>query len=110
MDAVSAAANVIALIQISGQVFDLCQSYYLGVKNAREDSCRLRNEVMSLQDVLTNVSVGITTLSDTSLVEQVGTNCTRHPICEGACMLLMVTSDSLNLGGGKAVLIYMSPE
>jgi hypothetical protein len=55
-------------------------------------------------------TVGITTLSDTSLVEQVGTNCTRHPICEGACMLLMVTSDSLNLGGGKAVLIYMSPE
>ena len=45
------------------------------------------------------VIVGITTLSDTSLVEQVGTNCTGHPICEGACMLLMVTSDSPNLGG-----------
>jgi hypothetical protein len=45
------------------------------------------------------ISVGITTLSNTSLVEQVGTNCTRHPICEGACMLLMVTTDSPNLGG-----------
>ena len=45
--------------------------------------------------------VGITTLGDTSLVEQVGTNCTRHPICEGACMLLMVTSDFSNLGGVK---------
>ena len=44
------------------------------------------------------ISVGITTLSDTSLVEQVGTNGTGHPICEGACMLLMVTSDSSNLG------------
>ena len=55
------------------------------------------------------ISVGITTLSDTSLVEQVGTNGTRHPICEGACMLLMVTSNSL-IWGGKAVLIYMSPE
>jgi hypothetical protein len=38
-------------------------------------------------------------MSDTSLVEQVGTNCTRHPICEGAYMLLMVTSDSSNLRG-----------
>jgi hypothetical protein len=45
------------------------------------------------------ISAGITTLSDTSLVEQVGTNCTRHPIYKGACMLLMVTSDSSNLRG-----------
>jgi hypothetical protein len=43
------------------------------------------------------ISVGLTTLSDTSLVEQVGTNCIRHPICKGACMLLIVTSDSSNL-------------
>jgi hypothetical protein len=32
------------------------------------------------------------------VVEQVGTNGTRHPICEGARMLLMVTSDSLVSG------------
>ena len=44
------------------------------------------------------ISVGITTLSNTSLAKQVGTNGMRHPICEGACMLLMVTSDSSNLG------------
>ena len=47
-------------------------------------------------------------ISDTSLVEQDGTNCTRHPIYKGAYMLLMVTSNSSNLRGGKAVLIYMS--
>ena len=45
------------------------------------------------------ISVGITTLSNTSLVEQVGTNCTGHPICKGAYMLLMVTSNSSNLRG-----------
>jgi ankyrin repeat domain-containing protein 50 len=56
MDAVSAASSIIALIQVSGQVFGLCQSYYSGVKNAREEICRLRNEVTSLQDVLTNVT------------------------------------------------------
>ncbi len=38
---------------------------------------------------------------DTSLVEQVGTSGTRQPICEGASMLLMVTSDSYNLGRSK---------
>jgi hypothetical protein len=55
MDPVGAAASLVALIQISGQVFNLCQSYYSGVKSAREDICRLRNEVTALQDVLTNV-------------------------------------------------------
>jgi hypothetical protein len=45
------------------------------------------------------ISVGLTMLSDTSLVKQVGTNCTRHPICKGAYMLLMVTSNSSNLRG-----------
>jgi hypothetical protein len=28
------AASIIAVIQISGKVFDLCQTYYLGVKEA----------------------------------------------------------------------------
>jgi len=55
MDGVSAAASVVAIIQISGQVFALCQSYYSGVKSAREDIPRLRDEVTALQDVLTNI-------------------------------------------------------
>jgi hypothetical protein len=55
MDGLSAAASVIAVIQISAQVFDLCRTYYLNVKDARKDIQRLRNEVNSLQDILVNV-------------------------------------------------------
>lgn len=56
MDPVSAAASVIAVVQISGQVFQLCQAYYSGVKGARKDIKLLRDEVISLQDVLTYVA------------------------------------------------------
>ncbi|KAI9765534.1 MAG: hypothetical protein M1840_007360 [Geoglossum simile] len=56
MDGLSAAASVIAVINISGQVFDLCRKYYLEVKDARKDIQRLRDDVTSLQDVLTNVA------------------------------------------------------
>jgi hypothetical protein len=56
MDGPSTAASVIAVIQISGQVFDLCRTYYLEVKNARKDIQRLRDEMTSLQDLLTNVA------------------------------------------------------
>ena len=56
MDGLSAAASVIAVIQISGHVFDLCRTYYFEVRNARKDIQRLRDEVTSLQDVLTNVA------------------------------------------------------
>lgn len=56
MDGLSGAASVIAVIQISGQVFDLCRAYYLEVKEARKDIQRLRDEVTSLQDVLANVA------------------------------------------------------
>lgn len=55
MDGLSAAASVIAVIQISAQLFDLCRTYYLNVKDARKDIQRLRNEINSLQDVLVNV-------------------------------------------------------
>lgn len=56
MDGLSATASVAAVIQISGHVFDLCRTYYSGVKEARKDIQRLRDEVTSLQDVLTNVA------------------------------------------------------
>ena len=55
MDGLSAAASVIAVIQVSSQIFDLCRTYYLNVKEARQDIDRLRNEVASLQDVLVHV-------------------------------------------------------
>jgi hypothetical protein len=56
MDPFSGAASVIAVVQISGQVFDLCRTYYLEVKEARKDIQLIRDEVISLQDVLTNVA------------------------------------------------------
>jgi hypothetical protein len=56
MEPMGAAASVIAVTQISKQVFDLCQTYFSEVKNARDDIRRLRDEVTSLQDVLTNVT------------------------------------------------------
>jgi ankyrin repeat domain-containing protein 50 len=55
MDGLSTAASVIAVVQISGQVFNLCQTYYSEVKDARKDIQRLRNEVTSLQDVFINI-------------------------------------------------------
>lgn len=56
MDGLSAAASVIAVVQVSAQVFDLCRTYYMEVKEARKDIKCLRDEVTSLQDVLTNVA------------------------------------------------------
>jgi hypothetical protein len=55
MDGISAAASVAAVIEISGRTFDLCRTYYSEVKNAREDIRRLRDQVISLQNVSTNV-------------------------------------------------------
>ena len=56
MDGLSAAASVIAVIQVSSQIFDLCRTYYINVKDAREDIQRLRDEITALQDVLVNVA------------------------------------------------------
>jgi len=56
MDDLSAVASVIAVVQISSQVFDLCRTYYLEVKEARKDIQRLRDEVTLLQDVLASVA------------------------------------------------------
>jgi ankyrin repeat domain-containing protein 50 len=56
MDGLSTAASVIAVIQISSQIFDFCRTYYLNVKDARNDIQRLQNEITSLQDVLVRVA------------------------------------------------------
>jgi hypothetical protein len=56
MDGLSSIASVIAVVQISGQLFDICRAYFMAVKEARKDIQRLQNEVSSLQDVLINVS------------------------------------------------------
>jgi ankyrin repeat domain-containing protein 50 len=55
MDGLSVAASVIAVIQISSQILDLCRTYYINVKDARRNIERVRTEITSLQDVLTNV-------------------------------------------------------
>jgi hypothetical protein len=55
MDGLSAAASIVAVIEISGRIFGLCRTYYSEVKNARDDIRYFRDEVTSLQDVLTNV-------------------------------------------------------
>lgn len=55
MDPLGAAGSVSSLIEISGRIFDLCRTYYLEVKSARDDIRRLRDEMTSLQDVLANV-------------------------------------------------------
>ena len=56
MDPLGAAASVIAVIQISAKVFDICRKYYMEVKDARKDIQALRDEMISLQDVLINVA------------------------------------------------------
>lgn len=56
MDGVSAAASVVALTQITAQVFELCRKYYTEVREARKEIQSLRDEMTSLQDVLTEVA------------------------------------------------------
>jgi hypothetical protein len=56
MAGIGEAASIIAVVQISAEVFDLCRTYSLEVKEARTEIQRLRDEVISLQDVLTNVA------------------------------------------------------
>ncbi|KAH7378939.1 hypothetical protein BKA64DRAFT_241751 [Cadophora sp. MPI-SDFR-AT-0126] len=52
MDGLSGAASVIAVIDISAKIFELCQIYFAEVKEARKDIQRLRVGVISLQDVM----------------------------------------------------------
>lgn len=55
MDGLSGAASIIAVIDMSAKIFELCQTYVSAVKEARKDIQRLRDGVTSLQDVLTDV-------------------------------------------------------
>src|SRR5436189_3788063 len=56
MDGISAAASILAVIQISGQVINLCRTYYSEVRDASTDIQRLREEITALQNVLTKVA------------------------------------------------------
>ncbi|KAF8538591.1 hypothetical protein BDD12DRAFT_139382 [Trichophaea hybrida] len=57
--------SVIAVIQVSGQIFNLCRDYYFAVKDARDDIQLLLDELTALQDVLESVAEMIE-ISDTS--------------------------------------------
>jgi hypothetical protein len=55
MAGIGEAASIIAVIQISTQVFSLCQGYILSVKDARKDAQRLTDSVLALHDVLEKI-------------------------------------------------------
>jgi hypothetical protein len=52
MDGLSAAANVIAVVDISAKIASLCFQYSVAVKNAKEDIGRLQRKVNDIKDVL----------------------------------------------------------
>ncbi|KAH8698504.1 ankyrin repeat-containing domain protein [Talaromyces proteolyticus] len=52
MDGLSAAASVIAVIQITGTVVSLCSDYLKAVKNAKHDIERLQGELIDLSTTL----------------------------------------------------------
>ena len=56
MDGVSAAANVIAVIELAGSIAKVCGKYIIAVKNARSDIERLTKEVDGLSKVLVRLS------------------------------------------------------
>jgi hypothetical protein len=56
MEPLSVAASVIAIVDISGKVFNLYQKYHWEVKGARKDIQSLYNEVISLRNILANVA------------------------------------------------------
>lgn len=100
MDPVSAAASVIAVVQISAQIFDLCLTYYSEVKDARTDIKRLRDEIMSLQSVLTQIADladarGTTELSNLDLLNQ-----PDGPVQQCRAELMALAA-KLNSGQGK---------
>jgi hypothetical protein len=53
MDGVSAAASIIAVIQISQTVATILKDYYTSVRDARKDIQRLYNAVNSLEAIVT---------------------------------------------------------
>lgn len=52
MEALGAAASVIAVVPLAGKLSSLCWKYYLDAEDAKADIERLRNEMNAVQDVL----------------------------------------------------------
>lgn len=55
MDGLSAAASVIAVIQIAQSIGTALKDYYEGVRDARDDIKKLYNSVTSLQAILSSI-------------------------------------------------------
>ncbi|CAG8974637.1 hypothetical protein HYALB_00012105 [Hymenoscyphus albidus] len=55
MDGISAAASVVAIVDIASKVASLLKDYYEGVKNAQDDIKRLYGSIQSLQVTLSRV-------------------------------------------------------
>jgi hypothetical protein len=100
MDGISAAASIIAVIQISEQIISLCRTYYSEVRDAKKNIQRLREEMTSLQTVLTKVAdlanaPNSAKLSTLSLLNQ-----PDGPVRQ--CMMELITiAAKLNPGQGK---------
>ena len=56
MDGLSAFTTALTVVQTAWQAYDLCRTYYSEVKEARSDIQRLRQEMVSLEIILTSVS------------------------------------------------------
>lgn len=56
MDGISVAANVIAVIQLTGSIVKICGGYIKEVKDARKDVVSLQQEVEDLREVLEKLS------------------------------------------------------
>ena len=67
MDPVSAAASIIAIIQISAKLVELCRMCFSEVKEAKRDIQQLRNEVITLDNILVDLRDLIDTADGTKL-------------------------------------------
>ena len=77
MDGLSNAASIIAVIQLAGSVYKLCQGYILSVKDARRDIELLCREIVALHDVLKAID-GHSQRTDTSkpsILRQIQKSC-----------------------------------
>ncbi|KAH9888269.1 ankyrin repeat-containing domain protein [Xylariomycetidae sp. FL2044] len=66
MDGISAAASIIAILELTGKVYSLCQQYVLAARNARRDIEVLCAEVAALHDVLLAFDDWLQDVTDTT--------------------------------------------
>ncbi|KAB8227880.1 uncharacterized protein BDW43DRAFT_323428 [Aspergillus alliaceus] len=70
MEPLSGAASVIAVIQLTGAIVQICGSYIKKVEEAKQDILHLREEVDALSQVLNPLSKLLNSTNSTKLVSQ----------------------------------------